>query len=91
MKKLALILALILAAPAPASAFCFSSFHQPKVEQQTVQVVNGVPVAIKTVEAKKPDSFCKTVMRSAAISVVVTTFVTTIKLGIIVLTGVPIL
>jgi hypothetical protein len=90
MKKLVLILALVLVAPAPASASCFS-FHQPKVEQQTVQVVNGVPVAIKTVEVKKPDSFCKTVMRSATVSIVVTTFVTSIKLGIIVLTGIPIL
>ena len=91
MKRVALILALLIAAPAPANAVCFGSLHQPKVEEQSIRIVNGVPVAIKTVEAKKPDGFCKVVMRSAAVSIMVTTVVTGIKLGIVIFTGIPIL
>jgi cyclic lactone autoinducer peptide len=85
----ALILALMLiAAPASANAFCFSSFHQPKVEQQKIETVNGVPVAIKTVAPRKPDSFCQTVMRASAITLVVQGIVITAKVALAIGTGV---
>jgi cyclic lactone autoinducer peptide len=84
----ALLLALmIVAAPASANAFCFSSFHQPKVEQK-IETVNGVPVAIKTAAARKPDSFCQTVMRASAITLVVQGIVIGAKVALAVGTGV---
>jgi hypothetical protein len=91
---LALTLAIaapVIAAPAPANALCFSAFHKPKVTEQKVETVNGVPVAVKTTAARKPESFCQTVMRATAITLIVQGIVITAKVGLAVATGILIL
>jgi hypothetical protein len=87
---LALILALAVVAPAPAQAFCFKEiggvFHKPKV------VAPSVPVQIRPAGSQtKPDSFCKVVGRSVAITMIVQTIVIGAKVGLAVATGVLIL
>jgi hypothetical protein len=85
-KALILALALALAVPAPANAFCFSAFHTPKVE---VQAPGQYPVQIRPAGSQKaPDSFCQTVMRASAITLVVQGIVIGAKVGLGVLTGV---
>jgi hypothetical protein len=90
MKAILLALAIILA-PASANALCFSAFHKPKVTEQKIETVNGVPVAIKTTAARKPESFCQTVMRATAITLVVQGIVITAKVGLAIATGILIL
>jgi hypothetical protein len=86
-KALLLALALAVAAPAPASAYCFPSLHKAKVTEQKIETVNGVPVAIKTAAPRKSDSFCQTVMRSSAITLLVQAVVITAKVGLAIGTG----
>jgi hypothetical protein len=90
MKQIMLVLALLFAlVPARAEAFCFSSFHKPKVE---VQAPGQIPVQIRPAGSQaKPTTFCETVGRSVAITLVVQTVVIGAKIGLGVLTGVLIL
>jgi hypothetical protein len=84
----AILLALmIFAAPATANAFCWQAFHKPKVTEQKIDTVNGVPVAIKTTKAKDATSFCETVMRASAITLLVQGVVITAKVALAVGTG----
>jgi hypothetical protein len=86
MKAILLALALI-ATPAAANAYCFPSFHKAKVTEQKIETVNGVPVAIKTTAARKSDSFCQTVMRASAITLLVQGVVITAKVALAIGTG----
>lgn len=92
MKPLMLVMALLfMLVPARADAFCFkeigSAFHKEQVEQAP-----AYPVQIRPAGSQKaPDTFCHTVMRAAAITLLVQTFVVGLKVGVTVLTGVPIL
>jgi hypothetical protein len=90
MKYLVLMFALLFVlVPARADAFCFDSFHKPKVTQQAP---GQIPVQIRPAGSQaKPDSFCKIVARSAAITLVVQGIVIGAKIGLGVLTGVLIL
>ena len=85
MRVLALILML---AATPAMAHGPGWFHSHKVEPK-VAIVNGVPVAIKTVEAKKADGVGKQVLRASGMSLAVGLIVGTVKAGIFVMTGIP--
>jgi hypothetical protein len=89
---LALILALAVVAPAPAQAFCFKEiggvFHKPKA---AAEAGPSAAYAGHYRPAKAPDSFCKVLGRSVAISVVVQTVVIIGKAALLVGTGVLIL
>lgn len=93
MKQIILVLALLFAlVPTQADAFCFKEiggvFHKPKVEQ----TAPAYPVQIRPAGSQvKPATFCQTVGRSVAITLVVQTVVIGAKIGLGVLTGVLIL
>lgn len=89
MKALVLVLMLCFA-PTQAEAWWWPEKKVEKVEEPSVKTVNGVPVAIKTVETKKPDGMGKQIMRSAGVSLAVTGVMTVFKLGLFAVTGVPV-
>jgi hypothetical protein len=90
---LALILALAVVAPAPAQAFCFKEiggvFHKPKAAAEAGP--SAAYAGHYRPATAKPDSFCKVLGRSVAISVVVQTVVIVGKAALLVGTGVLIL
>jgi hypothetical protein len=85
--KAFVIALMLIAVPATANAFCWSAFHKPKVTEQKIDTVNGVPVAIKTVKPKEASSFCENVMRASAITLVVQGIVIAAKVTLAVGTG----
>lgn len=97
MRALGLVLVLALAVSLPVKGDALAHgpgwfhSHKAKVETPTVKIVNGVPVAIKTTEARTPEGMGKVILRSTGVSLAVTAVITTFKVGLFILTGVPIL
>lgn len=94
MKALIIAIMLAFAATSPASAFCFKEMGSAFHKKQAAPVATPGPVSEirPTRDPPKPgDSFCKQVMRGAAVSLVVQSLVIGLKVGAAVLFAVPLI